>query len=38
MITDRFMVDVSSVFGKTELKLSQQESNFWYLKLDELII
>lgn len=29
-ITDTFMVDVSSVFGKTELKLSQQESNFWY--------
>lgn len=29
-ITDTFMVDVSSVFGKTEQKLSQQESNFWY--------
>lgn len=28
MITDRSMVEVSLVFGKTEWKLSQQESNF----------
>lgn len=30
MITDRSMVEVSLVFGKTEWKLSQQESNFWH--------